>query len=154
MQTKCRPVAKKKRHSIAEIAAKLAEADALTARGAAQREIANTLGISVMTLHRWRKARLQATRSSKEPELAPAAPLDPKRSKPDLAARIAELQLENMRLRKLLTDLLLEKMKQTNSLTISLCGAFASLTGSVSSRLPEDIHDMWESTWAVASAVV
>jgi hypothetical protein len=147
-------VAKKKRHSIAEIAAKLAEADVLTARGAAQHEIANTVGISVMTLHRWRKARLQATRSSKEPEAAPAAPLDPKRSKPNLASRVAELQLENTRLRRLLTDLLLKKMKLTNSLAISLCGASASLTGSVLSRLPEDIHDMWESTWAVVSAVV
>lgn len=154
MQTKCRLVAKKKRHSAAEIAAELAEADALTARGAAQREIANTLGISVMTLHRWRKARLQATRSSKEPALAPAAPLDPKRSKPNLASRIAGLQLENARLRKLLTDLLLEKMKLTNLLAISLCAASASLTGSVLSRLPEDIHHMWESTWAVMSAVV
>ncbi len=149
-------MAKKKRHSAAEIAAKLAEATALTARGAGQREIAKALGITVMTLHRWRKARLQTTRSSKEAGLAPADSPDPslKRAKPDLAARIAQLQLENARLRKLVTDLLLEKIKLTSALAISLCGASASLSGTVLSHLPEGIEGIRESTWAVVSATV
>ena len=49
-------MAKKKRHSRAEIATKLAQANDLATRGRRQSEIARTLGVSVMTLHRWRKA--------------------------------------------------------------------------------------------------
>ncbi len=100
-------MAKKKRHSAAEIAAKLREADALAAAGRGQSEIAKALAISVMTLHRWRKGQLQLQRS-KGASLAPAIPLDPA---PNTAARIAELQLENTRLRRLVTDLLLEKTR-------------------------------------------
>jgi hypothetical protein len=48
-------VAKKTKHSKAEIAAKLAEADDLATKGKPQSEIAHTLGVSVMTLLRWRK---------------------------------------------------------------------------------------------------
>jgi transposase-like protein len=95
---------KKKRHSNAEITAKLAQADNLAKEGKLQSEIAHTLGVSVMTLHRWRKA---------PPSLNSASPSPPSRSHPedDEAARIAELQLENSRLRRLVTDLLLEKVK-------------------------------------------
>jgi transposase-like protein len=81
-------------HSRAEIASKLAQANDLATRGKLQSEIARALGVSVMTLHRWRKA--------------------PPRPQPDRtrgADRIAELQLENARLRRLVTDLLLEKIK-------------------------------------------
>jgi|SRR5208282_4686719 len=99
-------MAKKKRHSPAEVAAKLGQADALAAEGRTQSEIAKALGITVMTLHRWRKAALQAPRSAK---LAGTA-VDQPHNRPDLAGRIADLQLENTRLRKLVTDLLLEKM--------------------------------------------
>jgi putative transposase len=59
-----------------------------------------------MTLHRWHKAppvpqrALVVTQEAREPGSTRAA-----------AARIAELQLENARLRKLVTDLLLEKIK-------------------------------------------
>jgi putative transposase len=95
-------MAKKKRHSRAEIATKLAQANDLAIRGRLQSEIARTLGVSVMTLHRWRKA-------SHGPE--PADGL----GKPDgtrgRGDRIAELQLENSRLRRLVTDLLLEKIR-------------------------------------------
>ena len=55
-------MAKKKRHTAAEIAAKLRQADALSAEGRVQNEIAKALGVSVMTFHRWRKARPQTTR--------------------------------------------------------------------------------------------
>ena len=51
---------KKKRHSRGEIATKLAEANDLATQGKLQSEIARTLGVSVMTLHRWRKALLGA----------------------------------------------------------------------------------------------
>jgi len=97
-------VMKRKRHSAPEVAAKLRQADEMAAAGRLQGEIARALGVSVMTLHRWRKA---------PPSLNSASPSPPSRSHPedDEAARIAELQLENSRLRRLVTDLLLEKVK-------------------------------------------
>jgi putative transposase len=49
---------KKRKHPKAEIAAKLAQADDLATQGKLQSEIARTLGVSVMTLHRWRKMSL------------------------------------------------------------------------------------------------
>jgi putative transposase len=103
---------KKKRHSKAEIATKLGEAAAFAAEGRTQREIAQTLGISVMTFHRWRKAQPQMPQSRVrvEPEarrIIPIAHLPESQRR----GRIAELQLENTRLRRLVTDLLLEKMR-------------------------------------------
>jgi putative transposase len=94
-------MANKGKHSKAEIATKLRQANDLATQGKLQTEIARALGVSVMTLHRWRKMSL-ASRD------APAGPNEP--SEPH-ASRIAELQLENSRLRRLVTDLLLEKMK-------------------------------------------
>jgi putative transposase len=99
-------MAKKKRHSRAEIATKLAHANDLATQGKLQSQIARTLGVSVMTLHRWRKAppgpqpALVATAEAREPDRTRGAD-----------DRIAELQLENSRLRRLVTDLLLEKVK-------------------------------------------
>jgi putative transposase len=46
----------KKQHSRLEIETKLAQANDLATQGTPQIEIARTLGVSVMTLHRWRKA--------------------------------------------------------------------------------------------------
>jgi putative transposase len=83
--------------------AKLTQAGALAAEGKLQPEIARVLGISVMTLHRWRKA--QATAGAPVAKM-PSTPIPSGGDN-----RIAELQLENSRLRKLVTDLLLEKMK-------------------------------------------
>ena len=104
---------RKKRHTEAEIATKLAEAGNLAAEGRTQDAIAETLGISVMTFHRWRKAHHQpAARSNgggarETGTLVPIArPSDPGRRN-----HYAALQLENTRLRKLVTDLLLEKMR-------------------------------------------
>jgi hypothetical protein len=58
-----------------------------------------------MTLHRWRKRSLA-------PRAAPAGPNGPGQlDQTPHASRIAELQLENSRLRRLVTDLLLEKVK-------------------------------------------
>jgi transposase len=98
-------MAKKKRHSRVEIASKIAQANDLATQGKLQSEIAQTLGVSVMTLHRWRKApgprpALVATHEAGQPNRL--------RRRGD---RIAELQLENSRLRRLVTDLLLEKIK-------------------------------------------
>jgi hypothetical protein len=44
----------RKKHSKAEIAVKLAQANDLARQGELQRQIARTLDVSVMTLHRWR----------------------------------------------------------------------------------------------------
>jgi putative transposase len=99
-------MAKKKRHSRVEIASKLAQANDLATQGKLQSEIARTLGVSVMTLHRWRKA---------PPGPQPAFVATHEAGQPDRTGgggdRIAELQLENSRLRRLVTDLLLEKIK-------------------------------------------
>jgi putative transposase len=95
-------MARQKRHSRVEVSTKLAQANDLARQGKLQSEIARTLGVSVMTLHRWRKA---------PPAPQPAHAAD----EPDWTrggdSRIAELRLENSRLRRLVTDLLLEKIK-------------------------------------------
>jgi putative transposase len=91
-----------KRHSRAEITTKLAHANDLVMRGKLQSEIARTLGVSVMTLHRWRKA---------SHGLQPAQGVGQPNGAVGRGGRIAELQLENSRLRRLVTDLLLEKIK-------------------------------------------
>jgi putative transposase len=88
---------KRKKRSRGEIARKLAQANRLARQGKLQSEIARTLGVSVMTMHRWRKALLGAR---------PAHEADQR-------DRIAQLQLENSLLRRLVTDLLLlEKIKR------------------------------------------
>jgi putative transposase len=104
-------MAKKKRHTAAEIAGKLEQAASLSAKGLTQAEIAQALGISVMTYHRWRTANPRRSTAATAPvsaaeKIAPIASL----SQQQRQARIATLQIENMRLRKLVTDLLLEKM--------------------------------------------
>ena len=95
-------VAKKKRHSRAEIATKLAQANDLSTQGKLQSEIARTLGVSVMTLHRWRNVP-----PGRQTAFVAAGQPDRTRGGRD---RIAKLQLENSRLRRLVTDLLLEKI--------------------------------------------
>ena len=92
---------KKRKHPKAEIIALLGQANDLARQGKLQSEIARTLGVSVMTLHRWRKA---------VPEPGQATN-GASRSDQTQQTRIAELQLENERLRRLVTDLLLEKMR-------------------------------------------
>jgi putative transposase len=74
-----------------------AKAEDLATQGKLQSEIARALGVSVMTLHRWRKLPSQSNGSSQIDQTP--------------QTRLAELQLENSRLRRLVTDLLLEKMK-------------------------------------------
>jgi hypothetical protein len=102
----------RKKHTKEEISTKLAQAGAMATQGKLQSEIARTLGVSVMTLHRWRKPLAK----SNGPSLAPGktALFEQELGRRHLDSsndRIAELQLENSRLRRLVTDLLLEKMK-------------------------------------------
>ena len=82
-----------KRHSRVEVATKLAQANDLARQGKLESEIARTLGVSIWTLHRWRKEADEPNR---------------RRSGDD---RVTELQLENSRLRRLVTDILLETIK-------------------------------------------
>src|SRR5262245_15049847 len=96
---------KARRHSPAEIFAKLEQAEALAANGRVQSEIAKALGVSVMTLHRWRKLDHPAAPA---PSTAFAAA---HRARRDSANILAELQRKNRQLRKTVTDLLLEKIK-------------------------------------------
>jgi putative transposase len=95
-------MARKKRHSREEIAAKLAQAKEMSGQGKLQSEIARTLGVSVMTLHRWRTS--PATPHS-------VAVVTDEMSGDEQGNSISEIQMENLRLRQLVTDLLLEKMK-------------------------------------------
>ena len=81
---------------------KLAQANELATQGKLQGEIARTLDVSVMTLHRWRKAA-----PGPQPAHEVGQPDGPRGQRD----RIAELQLENSRLRRLVTDLLLEKIR-------------------------------------------
>jgi putative transposase len=104
---------KKKRHTSGEIAAKLRQADEMVAQGRLHSEVAKALGVSIMTYHRWRKARAAA---SSRPSLHGLE--NPRVTAPDdnLDARIEALQLENLRLRRLVTDLLLEKVRLEETL--------------------------------------
>jgi len=119
-------VTTRQRHTAAEIATKLALADEMAAKGRLHGDIAKSLGISVMTYHRWRKARrltngaphsgpdhpgtTAAVAEAREPELAAAEQM----------IDIRELRLENLRLRRLVTDLLLEKDKLQEDLRATM----------------------------------
>jgi putative transposase len=93
----------KHRHTVSEIAKKLATADEMAAQGRLQGDIAKSLGISVMTYHRWRKARGAARPVTETVRMD----MLPEREQ---MSQIRELQLENTRLRRLVTDLMLEKV--------------------------------------------
>jgi putative transposase len=97
---------KSKRHSHAEISAKLEQAGLLAAAGKAQSEIAKALGVSVMTLHRWRK--LDLPRASRPPANVAGHGMRTGRRRTDI---VAALQTENRQLRQIVADLLLEKIR-------------------------------------------
>jgi hypothetical protein len=78
------------RHSALDIAAKLARASELLAAGQSKVAICKQLGISVMTLHRWQK-QTSLPRDASAREIL-----------------IAELKLENDRLRHIASSLALE----------------------------------------------
>jgi putative transposase len=102
-------VVAKQRHTQSEIATKLAMADDMAAQGRLHGDIAKSLGVSVMTYHRWRKARGALTRPASRP-VTDAERVDSPTER-EQTNQIRELQLENSRLRRLVTDLLLEKVK-------------------------------------------
>ena len=103
-----------KRHASDEIAAKLAQANDLAARGKTQREISKALGVSIMTYHRWKKmvnsgdlASMARLARDDEPRVSGGSqPVD----------AIQRLEFENAQLRRLVTDMLLEKLKLEDAL--------------------------------------
>ena len=98
-----------KKHDLREISAMLLRYDDLTSRGQSQKSVCNELGISVMTLHRWRKhfrsEDFVESQKASNGEIATA--LVPEAD----GNQIDQLKLENGRLRRIVSDLLLEKMK-------------------------------------------
>jgi putative transposase len=101
------------RHTESEIAAKLATADTMATQGVLHRDIAKSLGISLMTYQRWRKARRASDRSTSLLAADPERTIQVEREE---VSQISELKIENSRLRRLVTDLLLEKLELQESL--------------------------------------
>ena len=102
-----------KKHSRQEILLKLVRADELAQAGNSQVDICKALGVSVMTLHRWRKLplRKEDRRVADGHAEEAAISLTNPPTMADMRRVLEELTLENRRLRKIVTDLLLEKMR-------------------------------------------
>ncbi len=99
-----------KKHSNQEILSKLVRADELARTGVSQLEACKELGVSVMTLHRWRK--LSLSNDSVPPSQRSVAVETRPTASPgidDMRLALDELTLENQRLRRIVTDLLLQK---------------------------------------------
>jgi putative transposase len=100
-----------KRHASGEIAAKLAQANELVAKGKTQREISKALGVSIMTYHRWKKM------TGGDADSAESTGRGDQELRPQISSAIGSvdmikrLELENSRLRRLVTDMLLDKLK-------------------------------------------
>jgi len=112
-----------KRHSADEIASKLRQAEELIASGRSQAQACKALGVSVMTYHRWRKSHPSHDHDgliAAEASALAADPPDPG-TKAD-QERIDELRLENDRLRRIVTDLLLEKVKIEEQIALNMRG--------------------------------
>ena len=95
-----------RKHSSEEIRAMLDTANDLARSGLRQSEICSGLGISVMTLHRWRKQPLGA--HSEFTSIVPHS--EPEADHAELQ-RLRELERENQALRNLVADLMLEKTR-------------------------------------------
>ena len=80
----------KKRHTAEEIASKLRQVDVLTAQGRTVAEAIRQIGVTEVTYYRWR---------SEYGGL-----------KSDQVKRLKELEMENARLRRAVSDLTLEKL--------------------------------------------
>jgi putative transposase len=102
------------RHTESEVAAKLTTADQMAAHGVLHRDIAKSLGISLMTYQRWRKARRATAHSL--PQLIAGAERSAMPVDREEINQISELKIENSRLRRLVADLLLEKLELQENL--------------------------------------
>lgn len=104
-----------KRHASDEISAKLAQANELAAKGKTQREISKALGVSIMTYHRWKKM-LKSSPASDNGVGAQGALPRPRANDASSEETIKRLEIENAQLRRLVTDMLLEKLKYEEEL--------------------------------------
>jgi hypothetical protein len=105
---------KKKRHDSQEITSMLRLADGMVRDGKSQKDVCKSLGISVMTLHRWKKhAPSFAPSANDRPELVD---VQDRPSDAPHHGQIEALRLENQRLRRIVSDLLLEKVKVQEAL--------------------------------------
>ncbi len=105
---------KMKRHDSQEITTMLRLADGMMRDGKSQKDACKSLGISVMTLHRWKKL---------SPKLVPSVDgrQDSAHTPESLLetphhGQIEDLRQENQRLRRIVSDLLLEKVKVQEAL--------------------------------------
>jgi putative transposase len=103
-------MAARHRHTKSQIAEKLHTAGEMAAQGKLHSAIAKSLGISVMTYHRWRKAHGTSFRPTIQLVADDGERADIPIERQQMS-QIRGLQLENSRLRRLVTDLLLEKVK-------------------------------------------
>jgi putative transposase len=99
-------------HSVHEISAKLRQAEEMMARGQSQVQVCKTLGVSVMTFHRWRKRCMplsvgRATSPESDPPSGAEEELSSFRAWPE--QQFDELRTQNERLKRIVADLLLEK---------------------------------------------
>jgi transcriptional regulator with XRE-family HTH domain len=106
-----------RRHASGEISAKLAQANELAAKGKTQREISKALGVSIMTYHRWKK--MLSPSAADPPESydhGHAEMLAENSDSMDTDTLLKRLELENSRLRRLVTDMLLDKLRLEDEL--------------------------------------
>ena len=104
-----------KRHASEEITAKLTQANELAAKGKTQREISKALGVSIMTYHRWKKM-LNAEGPVDLPGSIQSEARAGKSGHANSDEMIRRLELENSQLRRLVTDMLLDKLKLEDEL--------------------------------------
>lgn len=104
-----------KRHASDEIGTKLAQARQLAAQGKTQRDISKALGISVMTYHRWRKMLDdgEIALESAGPGEVDHAPMSTGNGP---ALTLESLRAENSQLRRLVTDVMLDKQRLEDEL--------------------------------------
>ena len=100
-----------KRHASGEISAKLAQADELAAKGKTQREISKALGVSIMTYHRWKKMLNSAEGPAEHGGRSEADGQFQTVRDAGSTDLIKRLEFENSQLRRLVTDMLLDKLK-------------------------------------------
>jgi len=112
-----------KKHSHEEILLKLARADELARTGNSQVDICKALGVSIMTLHRWRKLPMPKREAVVPHDRADDHKTPTSSATVDEMRRVLEeLTLENQRLRKIVTDILLEKMRLEEAASATLPG--------------------------------
>ena len=108
-----------RRHSAIEITSMVQRAEELVASGRSQIEACKTLGVSVMTFHRWRKR--EAARNFQATDAVSTRVVGfpvVKHFNLYSSREINALRLENSRLRRIATDLSLDKIRIEEELAL------------------------------------